>query len=454
MTHFSDMRLFFENGNTLKKDFRLEQLKKLKAAILKNEEKIYDALFADLGKSKEESWITEIGLVLSEINYAIKNLSKWMRPKKVSGGLTTFPSSGKIYKEPLGIILIIAPWNYPFQLSLNPLVGAIAAGNCAIVKPSEVAMATEKIIAEIISETFDENNVRVVTGDGATVISELMNAQRFDHIFYTGSTRVGKKIYQMAAENLVPVTLELGGKSPCIVEADADLKIAAKRIVFGKLINAGQTCIAPDHLLIEKSVAEKLLKLMVQMIQNFYGENSKNSKEYGRIINAAHFNRLLSYLDSGKIYFGGEYDKEMRWIAPTIITDVVTDSTIMKEEIFGPILPVIIYENKEDAVKIIQQNPAPLSFYLFTNNKQSGKDWIEKIPFGGGCINNTLYHYANKKLPFGGIGDSGIGRYHGKYSFDVFTHQKSVLKSGTWLDPAMKYPPFSGKLSLFKKIIK
>lgn len=453
MNHLSEMRAFFRSGQTREKEFRVDQLKKLRNAILQNEKEIYAALKADLGKSQEESWVTEIGMVISEIDYALRHLGKWMKPKKVWGGLASFPSCGIIYKEPLGMVLIISPWNYPFQLSMNPLVGAIAAGNCAVVKPSEVASATEKVIQKIIEQCFALNYVQVVIGKGETVIPELLDEIRFDHIFYTGSTHVGKKIYQLAAKDLIPVTLELGGKSPCIVESSADLKVAAKRIVFGKFVNAGQTCIAPDYLLVHQSVSEELLKEMVRVIESFYGEKTIESNDYGRIISEAHFERLVKYLNDSKILYGGNFQANEKWISPTIITRPAIDTPLMQEEIFGPILPVFTYEKKSEALAIIEKNPSPLSFYLFTKDKNSEKEWLQTVSFGGGCINNTLYQFANKKLPFGGIGDSGIGSYHGQYSFDIFTHNKPVVRSGTWFDPAFKYPPFSGKLNLLKKFI-
>ncbi len=453
MYQLQQLKDFYNSAATLPYEFRKEKLNALRNAVKKYEEEINAALYADLKKSKEEIWASETGLLLGEIKYAVKNLHKWMKPKKVSTGLVTFPSSAKIYRDPLGVVLIIAPWNYPLQLLLIPLVGAIAAGNCAILKPSETAPATEKILVKIIDETFDENYIKIVTGNGADVVPEMMNSFRFDHIFYTGSTNVGKEIYKLAANDLIPVTLELGGKSPCIVEADADIKVAAKRIILGKFLNAGQTCIAPDYILVHESVKEKLLNSLSETIQNFYTSDPSSSYDYGKIINQKRFQTLVSFLSEGKIFCGGKYDALSLYIEPTILTDVSLDDAIMKEEIFGPILPVLPFSTRNEAMAIVQQNKNPLSFYLFAKNKTTEDEWMRRIAFGGGCINNTVWYFANLNMPFGGIGSSGIGSYHGKKTFEIFSHAKPVLKTGTWLDPNLKYPSLNGKLNLLKKII-
>ncbi|MEO6134616.1 MAG: aldehyde dehydrogenase [Ginsengibacter sp.] len=444
---------FYHQGNTLSYNFRLESLKKLQLAILNNEEAIYDALFSDLKKSKEESWSSETGQILEEIKFAIKHLHRWMKPEKVSTGLLSFPSKGRIYKDPLGVVLIIAPWNYPLQLIMVPLVGAIAAGNCVVLKPSESAPATEKLILKIIKETFDEEYVKVVTGDGAEVVNSMMSNFRFDHIFYTGSAHVGKEIYKLAAKDLIPVTMELGGKSPCIVESDAIIKVAARRIVLGKFLNAGQTCIAPDYVLVHSSKKEELLKEVASAIEQFYTGQPQTSYDYGKIINQKRFQTLIGFLEEGNIYFGGKSSEDSLYIEPTIITDVSMENSIMKEEIFGPILPVISFETTEEAMDIVRQNKNPLAFYLFTENKNTETEWLQQIRFGGGCINNCLLHFANKSMPFGGVGYSGFGAYHGKFTFNVFSHCKSVLKSATWPDPGFKYPSFKGKLKWLKKVI-
>ena len=448
-----NMRSFYQEGNTLSYQFRKNQLQALQKAIVKYEDEINKALYFDLKKSKEETWATETGLLMAELKNSIKNLRQWMIPAKISGSLVTFPSSAKIYRDPLGVILIIAPWNYPLQLLLIPLAGAIAAGNCAVLKPSELAPATEKIIIKIIAKTFNENYIKVIPGNGAEVVPLLINDFRFDHIFYTGSTTVGKEIYKLAANDLVPVTLELGGKSPCIVYDDADIKVAARRIILGKFLNAGQTCIAPDYILAHEKIKNKLLEELKDAIIKFYTADAASAYDFGKIINDVRFKKLLKYLDQAKIFYGGKSNEASLYIEPTIIVETSMNDAIMKEEIFGPILPVLAFNETNEAMQIVQQNANPLAFYLFTKNKKVEKEWIQKIPFGGGCINNTVWHFANENFPFGGIGNSGIGAYHGKNTFDLFTHQKPVLKTSTLLDPALKYPPFKGKLKLLKKMI-
>lgn len=453
MFHLQDLGNFYNSGSTQCYEFRKSQLQALEGAVKKYDEEINAALFLDLKKSQEETWATETGLLLGEIKYAIKHLIQWMKPKKVASGLVTFPSSGKIYRDPLGVVLIISPWNYPLQLLLVPLVGAIAAGNCAVLKPSEMAPATEKIIVKIITETFKENYIKVITGNGAEVVPQMLTSFRFDHIFYTGSTAVGKTIYKMAAEQLTPVTLELGGKSPCIVESDADIKVAAKRIVMGKFINAGQTCIAPDYILVKESVKENLQNELAKTIEQFYTDDPAACYDYGKIINQKRFQKLVSFLSEGKIFYGGKHEQSTLYIQPTILTDISLEDAVMKEEIFGPILPVLSFSSMDEAVQIVQQNNTPLSFYLFTKNKSIEAEWLRRVTFGGGCINNTVYHFANLNMPFGGIGNSGIGSYHGKKTFEIFSHAKPVLKTGTWLDPNLKYPPLKGKMNLLKKFI-
>ena len=448
------MRNYFNSGANQSFLFRKEQLKKLKTCIIKYEQDIYDALYKDLKKSPEETWVTENGIVISELNYTIKNLQTWMATERVSTNLLNMPSSSSIIKEPLGVVLIISPWNYPFQLLINPLVGAIAAGNCVVLKPSEFAPATASVMKKIIDETFAREYILYAEGDGATVIPEMMNNFTFDHVFYTGSTTVGKIIYKMAAEKLVPVTLELGGKSPCIVESDANIKVAARRIAMTTFSNCGQMCIAPDYVLVHADKKEALVKELKNAVKQFYGSNPKEHDNYGKIINEKQFDRLVNYLQQGKIVLGGNHDKAALYIEPTIIENVSMKDSIMKEEIFGPILPVIAFNTKEEALKIIAQNKNPLAFYVFTSSNVKEKDWLGTVAFGGGCVNNASWHATNHHLPFGGRGFSGTGQYHGKASFDIFTHKKSVMKTPTWFDPALKYPPFKGKLKLFKWVIK
>ena len=450
----SSMRQYFESGATRPYSFRKEQLQKLKTAILKYESQLYDALFADLKKSPEECWVTELGLVLSELSFIEKNLRRWMEPEKVATNLLNLPSKSKVLKEPLGVVLIIGPWNYPFQLLINPLLGAISAGNCAVMKPSEFAPVTSMVMRKIIEECFAPQYILYVEGNGAEVVPQLMNSFVFDHVFYTGSTAVGKIIYKMAAEHLVPVTLELGGKSPAIVEPDANINVAARRIALAKFSNAGQMCVTPDYVLIHESKKDQLLECLKLAVSQFFGNNAEESYNYGKIINGKQFERIISYLQQGSIIIGGKFNQEKLYIEPTIMTDIPLDAAIMKEEIFGPVLPVIPFNTFDEAKNVIARNPNPLSLYVFTSSAKTEKQWLDSISFGGGCINNASWHLTNHHLPFGGRGFSGTGNYHGKYSFDTFSHRKAVMKTPTWFDPAVKYPPLKGKLKLFKWVIR
>jgi aldehyde dehydrogenase (NAD+) len=447
------MREYFASGATLSVEFRKQQLRLLHDSLLAHEQAINEALFQDLHKSPEEVWVSETGLVVAECKLALKKLDRWARPQKVLTNLANLPSSSLIMPEPLGVVLIVAPWNYPLELLLGPLVGAIAAGNCVVLKPSEFTPATSALMKNIIERIFDSKYVWLIEGDGATVVPSLMQSFRFDHLFYTGSTAVGKIVYKMAAEQLTPVTLELGGKSPCVVEADANIEVAAKRIALAKWNNAGQTCIAPDYILVHASVRDRFLAAIQRVIQTFYSTDPTQCEHYGRIINTRQFDRLVSYLSNGTIHYGGQVDRESRYIAPTILTDVSLDAPIMQDEIFGPLLPVLAYEHFDEAKTIIARNPNPLAFYVYTESTQQEKKWLAQVPAGGACVNNSVFHFLNHRLPFGGRGNSGFGVYHGKHSFDTFSHSKSVLRTPSWIDPAIKYPPFKGKLSLLKKLI-
>ena len=446
-------RSFFETGTTKEYDFRIAQLKKLKAVVEKHELEIFEALYTDLKKSPEECWITENGFFLSELKNAISKLSGWMKSKRVNTNLANLPSKSFIISEPLGVVLIISPWNYPFQLLFTPLIGAIAAGNCVVLKSSEFAPATSAVMKKIIEETFDEKYIFFTEGDGATVIPQMMDNFVFDHVFYTGSTAVGKIIYQSAAKNLVPVTLELGGKSPCIVEADADIKVAAKRIAFPKFSNAGQMCVAPDYVLVHASQKEALVAELKKAIDGFFKADAATSYDYGKIINQKQFDRLLTYFNDGNILYGGTSDKEKLFVAPTLMDDINLDGGIMKDEIFGPILPIISFTTMKEALDIINKHKNPLAFYVFTSNNEKEKQWLNAVAFGGGCVNNASVHLVNHNLPFGGRGASGLGNYHGHFSFDTFSHKKSILRTPTWIDPSIKYPPYAGRLSLLKKLI-
>lgn len=447
------LKNYYNSHATKPYAFRKKQLQLLKQILLDNEKEIEQALYTDLKKNAEETYATETGLVLAEINVALKNLRSWMQPISAGTNLVNLPSTSKIYRDPLGVVLIISPWNYPLQLLLIPLVGAIAGGNCVVLKPSEFSPATTALIEKMITENFSEEYIKVVIGDGAEVVPAMMKNFRFDHVFYTGSIPVGKMIYQMAAEKLVPVTLELGGKSPAIVCADADINVAVKRIGFGKFINAGQTCIAPDYVLVHNNVKEKFVNKLKETVLKFYSDDAANNYNYGKIINEKRFDTLIKYLADGKIVTGGDHDRGKLFIAPTILENVSPDSAIMHEEIFGPILPVIGFNTTKEAMDIVQQNETPLAFYLFTNNKNEEKEWMQ-TSFGGGCINNADWHFTNHHLPFGGVGNSGLGAYHGKYTFDTFTRLKPVMKTPNWFDPSFKYPPLKGRLKLFKWFIR
>jgi aldehyde dehydrogenase (NAD+) len=447
------MRQHFDAGHTNSYRSRIEALEKLKSSLLSHEQEIYDALYVDLKKSPEEVWVTETGFLLTEINFALRKLRKWMEPQRVKTNLLNLPSKSYIYKEPLGVVLIVGPWNYPLQISLTPLVGAIAAGNCCIVKPSEFAAATAEVIGKIISRAFIPEQVYVLQGDGATVIPPLMEKFRFDHIFFTGSIRVGGIMYEQAAKKLTPVTLELSGKSPCVVESDANIKVAARRIAQTKFSNAGQMCVAPDYLLVHESVKEQLVRELIKCIGDFY-KDPETSYNYGRIVNRSNFERLSAYLRSGKILYGGKTNAADLYIEPTLLENISEEDAVMGEEIFGPVLPVLTFRNFEEAKGIIQKHRDPLAFYVFTSSAEKEKKWLESIPFGGGCVNNASWQLTNPNLPFGGRGNSGMGRYHGKFSFDTFSHHKAVMKTPTWFDPGIKYPPFKGKLNLFKKFIR
>lgn len=449
-----NQRSYFNSGATKPYAFRKAQLQKLKAAVLAREKELADALFADLKKSPEESWVTETGFLVAEINHTLKHLEKWMQPKRVATNLLNLPSRSYIYKEPLGVVLIIGPWNYPMQLLFTPLAGAIAAGNCAVLKPSEFAPATSAVMKKMVEEIFAPEYVLFTEGEGAAVIPQMMNGFRFDHVFYTGSTAVGKIIYEMAAKQLTPVTLELGGKSPCVVESDANIKVAARRIAVTKFSNAGQMCVAPDYILAHASVKEELIQSIKETIADFFTTDAASSYNYGKIINEKQFNRLVSYLQHGRVVYGGKYNAATHHIEPTLLEDVDVSTAVMGEEIFGPVLPILTFNTFEEARRIIDRNANPLAFYVFTQSSEKEAQWLNGIAFGGGCVNNASWHLTNFNLPFGGRGNSGIGAYHGKYSFDVFSHHKSVMKTPTWFDPKIKYPPFKGKLNLFKKLIR
>lgn len=443
-------RAFFATGKTQSFEFRLAQLKALKQAVLDNQDEILAALKADLNKPELEAYLTEIG-VIKEINEAIKHLRSWMKPKSVAIPFEQLPAKARICPEPLGVVLIIGPWNYPFQLMISPLVGAIAAGNCAMLKPSEIAPHTSQIVAKLIRNTFDPAYISVV--EGGVEVSQAVLAEKFDHIFFTGGTAIGKIVMAAAAQHLTPVTLELGGKSPCIVDTEIQVEYAARRIVWGKFINAGQTCIAPDYLLVDRRIKPALLEAMKTAVREFYGEDPAQSPDYARIVSDRHFNRLTQFLQDGQAIVGGAHSAADRYIAPTILDQVSLDAAVMQEEIFGPILPVIEYENLAEAIALIKSKSKPLALYIFSRNSQFQNQVLQQTSSGGVCINDTIMHIAASSLPFGGVGDSGIGCYHGKASFDTFSHYKSIMVKNFWFDVKWRYAPYAGKLELFKRII-
>jgi aldehyde dehydrogenase (NAD+) len=446
----SQHRTFFETQKTKEIPFRKDFLKKLLAEVELQEDAICDALYADFKKPKFETLAAETQFVMAELKSAIQKLNTWTRPKRISGTLLNWPSSDYIYKEPYGTVLIIAPWNYPFQLAIAPLIGAIAAGNTAVIKPSEITPNTSKIVADIIKKVFPEDYVTVVEGGVET--SQDLLAQKWDYIFFTGSTRVGQIVYESAAKHLTPVTLELGGKNPTIVDSTATIDVAAKRIVWGKFLNAGQTCIATDYILVHKSVKNELIEALKSAITQFYGKNVESSTDYARTVSKNHYEGLVEMLAGETILFGGEKNDNDNYLAPTLVDEPQRNSKLMKGEIFGPILPIIGYETEEDIHSYIINYGKPLATYVFSNNKSFQNQILKKYSFGGGAINDTIIHITNKRLPFGGVGHSGIGAYHGKTSFELFSHSKAIVKKGTWLDIPLRYPPYTLPLKYAKKI--
>jgi aldehyde dehydrogenase (NAD+) len=450
-SRFNAQRNHFKAGKTLDLHSRIAVLKDMKKWIQHNESDILEALRKDLGKSNFEGYATEIGFVLDELGQAIRNTKDWARRERVGGILLNFPSANYIYKEPYGTVLIISPWNYPFQLLFAPAIGAIAAGNTVVLKPSELAPHTAALVNQMVSDHFDPNVLTVV--EGAVPETQTLTSLPFDYIFFTGSTPVGKIIMKAAAEHLTPVTLELGGKSPCIVDSSVNLSVTARRIVWGKFVNAGQTCIAPDYILVEKDFKPKLMEALRREIKSFYGDNPHSSEDYGSIINERHFGRLVSLIPEER-RDQVKMSKDDLYIEPLILDDISWEDAVMKEEIFGPILPILTYSDPEDAISQIKSNDKPLALYHFSKNSDFKEKVLREVSFGGGCINDTLMHIANPNMPFGGVGASGMGAYHGKSTFDVFSHRKSVLMKPFALDIPLRYPPYGNKLKWVKKILK
>ncbi|WP_062106031.1 aldehyde dehydrogenase [Bacillus niameyensis] len=451
-TLIARQRSFFNSGETKPVSYRIEALQKLRNGIKENEEKLMVALKADLNKSEFESYTTEIGIVLEEIRFIQKHLRSWCKPKKVKTPITHIGSKGFIYPEPYGVTLIIAPWNYPFQLAIAPLIGAIAAGNCAIIKPSEYTPNTSEVLTRLMTDIFPKELVSVVQGGIET--SEALLEEKFDYIFFTGSVSVGKVIMKGAAKHLTPITLELGGKSPCIVHKDANLKLAAKRIAWGKFMNAGQTCVAPDYLFIHSSVRDEFLHELSLMVKALYGEEPLKNPHYTHIVSMKHYERLVSFLKDGEIAFGGSANDENLAIEPTVLTGINWNDSVMTDEIFGPILPVLEYDELSVVIDGIKRHPNPLALYLFSKDQRIQDKVMTDISFGGGCINDTVYHLSSPYLPFGGVGSSGMGNYHGKGSFDTFSHQKSILKQTTRFDLPFRYPNLKNGLKKIKLFLK
>lgn len=447
-----EQRAYFRTGKTREVCFRLKQLKLLKEGIREAETDILAALRKDLKKSEFESYATEIGIVLEEIKYISRKLKSWSKPRRVRTPISHFPASSCIYPEPYGISLIISPWNYPFQLLISPLIGSIAAGNCSVLKPSEYSCATTKVIRNIIESKFPDNYIKVIEGGAKT--SRTLTEEKFDYIFFTGSVPVGKLVMKSASNNLTPVTLELGGKSPAVVDMKANIPVTARRIVWGKFLNAGQTCVAPDYLLVHQKVKTELLEEIKKVLKEFYGDNPAKSPDYPRIINEKHFDRLFDLLDSGKTVVGGIPDRENRYIPPTVLTDITWNDPVMQDEIFGPILPVMEYADLDSIIAMLNEHPRPLALYIFSEDSSVQKRLVEEVSYGGGCINDTIMHVASPYLPFGGVGNSGMGSYHGRKSFELFSHMKSVSKKTTRLDLPIVFPPYGKKVKLLKKLMK
>ncbi len=436
------LRDHFHSGATLPYRTRRDALRALKRALKANEEALLTALHADMRKPRFEAYMAEIGQVYAELDHALLNLQAWMEPQRVPNNLSLWPATGSVRQRPLGVVLLIAPWNYPAVLALNPLVGAVAAGNCAVVKPSEEAPRTAQVLEQIITQAFAKEHVAVVLGIGSEVVPPLIDSFRFDHIFFTGSLPVGRCILAQAAQQLVPVTLELGGKSPAIVDRKVNLPRAVKRIAWSKFFNAGQTCIATDYALVHTDVMAPFLDALAKQIEAFYGTEPQRSPDYARLVNAKHFERVKRYLANGTVRVGGQHDAAERYIAPIVLTDVPLDSPVMREEIFGPVLPLIPWSSPEEAEAIIRRNPTPLALYVFSKDRKVQRYFTDRIAFGGGCINHCMLHFGDVHLPFGGVGTSGMGRYHGKASFDLFSSQQSIVEAGALPEPGVQYPPY------------
>ncbi len=446
-------RTYFAEGRTLKVEQRIEALNRLEQGILNCEQDLYAALKKDLGKSRAESYMCEVGLTLSELRFVRKHVRKWSREKRVLTPLAQFHAKSFTVQEPYGVVLVMSPWNYPVLLTLEPLIGALAAGNCCVLKPSAYSPATSAVMKRMIAETFPEEYVTVV--EGGREENQNLLSQKFDYIFFTGGVQVGKLVMEKAAANLTPVTLELGGKSPCIIDRSANLKLAARRLAFGKYLNCGQTCVAPDYVLVHEAVKEEFLTLLKAEIRSMYGEEPLKNPDYGKMINRKHFDRVLGLMNQEKLILGGESNVASLQIAPAVMDQVTEEDSVMQEEIFGPLLPILTLGSMEEAIAFVNRRPKPLALYLFTENREVEKNVLEYTSFGGGCINDTIIHLATSRMGFGGVGNSGMGSYHGKKSFETFSHEKSIVKKYTWIDLPMRYQPYTGwKEKLVRMFVK
>ena len=448
----NQQKTFFDSGKTRDLSYIKDKLKALKTNILSNEEAIYEALYNDFKKSRFEAYFSEIGIVVAEIDMTLKNLKSWSKPNKVRAAALNFPSKDYIYSEPYGAVLIIAPWNYPFQLAIAPVISAIAAGNTVVLKPSELTPHTAKIIETILSEVFQNEHLSIIQG-GVPETTALLN-ERWDYIFFTGSVQVGKIVAKAAAQYMTPVTLELGGKNPCIVDDSINIKLVAKRLVWGKFVNAGQTCIAPDYILAKRSIKSELIHQLKIEIIKAYGEDTKKSTDYPRIVNTKNLKRLSAMLKGVDVVHGGEIVAEDNYLAPTLVDNPSLKSKLMEGEIFGPILPILSYETMEDIGLMVNRYEKPLGFYVFSKRKEFYNTLIKKYSFGGGSVNDTMIHFGNPRLPFGGIGESGIGAYHGRLGFDTFSHKKGITIKANWLDIPLRYAPYTNKLKKIKNAFK
>jgi aldehyde dehydrogenase (NAD+) len=444
-------RRYFRSGATLSFDFRRGQLEKLARLLRENESRINEALAADLGKSPFEAYASEIGFLSSEVGFALKHLASWMRPERVPSPIALFPAKSRIEREPRGVALIIAPWNFPLQLTLGPWIGCLAAGNCAILKPSELAPHASNLIAELLGGNFPKELVAVATGGAET--SQALLRLRFDHVLFTGSATVAREVAAAAAKTLTPLTLELGGKNPVIVDFDSDMALAARRIAWAKFMNAGQTCIAPDYVLVPERRKDELVSGIAANVGRFFGEDPRLSKDYGRIVSPRHLDRLTSYLEHGRVTLGGERDRDALYLAPTLLEDASPGSPPLEEEIFGPILPIVTYRALDEAIEIANRHPDPLALYVFSNRKDIQSRVLRQVPSGGAAVNDLVMQFMNPRLPFGGRGMSGIGAYHGRFGFELFSHRKAVVQGSRLLDIPIRYPPYRGKLRWLKKLL-